>query len=118
MNSIGPDLALDPLTGDLDLSLGDAHQVDDVAQAAAIRLKFVLGEWFLDASLGVPYWDVIWVKNPNLDHVRAAFLDALQSTPGIDAVDDLQVDLDPATRGCTVTWSADASGLGATVVAS
>ncbi len=110
MNSIGVDRRLDD-AGDLDMTSAGAAMVDDVAQAARIRFRFTEGEWYLDTSAGIPYWAVVWGrKAPNLDHVRAVFLDALRLCPGVDSVQRMDVSLDPSTRLLTVVWAASAGG--------
>ena len=56
------------LTDDGDIMLID--NAERVAQQIVISLRFWLGEWFLDTSLGVPYLEYVLVKNPNINHVR------------------------------------------------
>lgn len=110
---LGKDEKLD--TDPLSPNYGDQLIVDDdgvmeegLAQAIRIKLLFVFGEWFLDASLGVPYFEIIWVKHPNMDHIRTVFRSAILSVPGIKDVTSLGLSLDARTRELTVNWVASA----------
>ena len=61
------DIALDTATGDLLLENFDLQLVegrDQIAQNLMIRLRFILGEWFLDITAGIPYYDDFFIKAP------------------------------------------------------
>ena len=108
------DLLLDS-SGDLVVTDGDLQLVggaDSIRQDAEVRLRFVRGEWFLATVAGVPYFDEILVKSPNLARVRALLVAELLATPGVSAVTDLSLALDGAARRLTGTFAA-ASDLGA-----
>jgi hypothetical protein len=109
------DFALDA-NGDLAIGGGDFSLVADLAgieQLADIALSTVLGEWFADQSLGVDWFGVILVKNPNLIVARAILRAALLAVPGVISVDELDITIDK-TRRATITWSAT-TDLGALV---
>lgn len=79
------DLMLDE-TGDIafdgmDISVGDGAAV--VAQRVEMRLSTVKGHWFLDTSLGTPYYANILGKNFNPTTLNAIFLDVILGTPGV-----------------------------------
>lgn len=94
------DLAL--VDGDLQLVSG----VEAIRQDAQLRLRFIRGEWFLDPTVGVPYFQDVFVKNPDLARIRAVLIDELRRTPGIVEVPELTVTLDSATRRLTGTFRA------------
>ncbi len=103
------DLLLDTTTGDLDLTSGGLELVDGadaVAQHLRIRLRTVLGSWFLDTRIGVPYFERILVKNPDTNLVRRILNEAIVDTPGVSEVRDFNLDYDGATRIATVTFVA------------
>lgn len=81
--------------------------VTDPNQEIAIRLQdrflLALGEWFLDTRIGVPYFQVVFVKNPDVAAIRALFRKVIETTPGIVSVTELSTNYDPAGR--TLTWS-------------
>lgn len=100
------DLMLDPLTGDLSINSGD---LVIVSKDAAIRqrllqnLRLFSGEWFLDTSKGVPYYQIILVKNPNLDLVEATLKNTVLSTEGIVEMTRFEFDYDNGLRHLSVT---------------
>lgn len=107
------DIAIDPVTGDLDLTGGDLNIVDGVdaiAQHVRIRLRTFLGEWFLDQRIGVPYYQQILVKNPATNTVRRILQEVVATTPGIVSVDDFSTDYDGPTRVLSVRFTATADG--------
>lgn len=95
------DLALSE-TGDLVWLTGPAY----IRQRISARLKFFLGEWFLDRRLGVPYFKHVFVKNPNMDTVRQVFRRVIAGTPGVLALNVLTVDYDPTARSLAVGFEA------------
>ena len=113
--------------GDIDLTGGVFVTVagaEETAQRCKIRLRWGSGEWFLSRVSGIPYIrslvDIlarpagdseislvrIIGKNPNLNHVRAIFRRAIESTPGVGVVRSVDAVLDKATRRLLVSWSA------------
>ncbi len=89
------------LNGDLVLtSLADA-----VKQHLLQRLRTFRGEWFLDFSIGIPYFQNILVKNPNPDVVDGLLKDEILSTPGVDELLFFELEYDRAVRKLTVSFS-------------
>lgn len=56
---------------------------DQIAQGIGTRLKLLLGEWFLDVSQGVPWFDSILIKNPNRTVVQGIIRRAILQTEGV-----------------------------------
>ena len=77
-----------------------------ISQQIAIRLQFFLGEWFMDAREGMPYFRDILVKNPNLALVNATFKQAIEEVPNILRVDKLTTEISASLRTLTVNFSA------------
>ncbi len=69
------------MTGDL----------DGIRQQVELRLGFFKGEWFLDEEAGLPWYEEILVKNPNLIRIRDIFRTAILSVNGISDVTYLDV---------------------------
>ena len=105
--TLGPDLLLDEQSHDLDLDGGDAKMQISRPQGVKIRLLFFRGEWFLDVSKGIPYFQSVFVKNPNLDHVRTLYRREILDAPGVDNLLSLILDFDAQTRELDVSWEAD-----------
>ena len=100
------DLALSTVTGDLLLSNGDLATVDGadgITQFLSQRLKFFLTEWFLDETLGMPYFDTILVKNPDEALVSSVFKKEILNTPGVDSLIQFTLDFDVPSRTLTVS---------------
>ena len=54
-----------------------------VLQNILQRMRFFLGEWFLDNTQGLPYFQQILVKNPDQSKVDAIFVNVIMGTPGV-----------------------------------
>lgn len=79
---------------DLVLVAGDLALTSDVNPAGTHyilqnilqRLSMFRGEWFLNKTIGVPYFQQILVKSPNKAVVDRIFQDTVLSTPGVRAM--------------------------------
>ena len=90
------------IDGDLALT----SEAEGVKQGVQFSLQLFQGEWFLDESQGIPYFQRILVKNPNLVEVREWFRSAIASSPDISSVEYVQ--LTPRDdRSLLVTWGAN-----------
>ncbi len=102
------DLLLDD-DHDIALSGADLGLVSDgdaIRQAADIHLQFFAEEWFLDLTAGVPWFQSILVKNPNIPAITEIFKAELLSVTGILDVSQMGVSYTAATRTMLVNWSA------------
>ena len=96
-------------TGDLDLTGHRLNLIEGTAaieQQVRLRCRFFLAEWWLDERLGVPYFRDILIKNPNIELVDSLFRNAVRTTPGISAVNKMEVSIDAATRTLSVSFTA------------
>lgn len=103
------DLALDTSTWDLDISNGDLYLLDSqetVRQLLRQRLSMFLGEWFLDSSLGVPYFEDILKKGASLEIVDSILKTTVLETVGIEDLEEFFLDFEPVDRTFTVTFKA------------
>lgn len=103
------DLLLDTNSHDLDTSGYKLHLssgLDATAQRIKIRLKLFLGEWFLDTAAGVPYYEDILIKNPDLNLVKAALQQQILTTPEVVELISFDLQLDNQTRTLSVTFAA------------
>ena len=81
------DLNLDPNTGDLNFSAedGDLRLTsgrDSIRQALAMRLRLVLGEWFLNIREGTDYYGAILGKKSFVE-IDAELVRVILTTPGV-----------------------------------
>ena len=83
------DLKLNLDTNELDFENFDfkfIDGIDRVVQQIHVRLHFFHGEWFLNSQLGVKYYDVIFVKKPNI-----ATIDSVLKATILDTEDVLEL---------------------------
>lgn len=103
------DLELDPITNDLvienfDFQLIDG--VDQITQNTGIRLRFFLGEWFIDITQGIPYYQEIFKKSPNQIQVDNIIKNEIITTFGIEEILSYTSDYNQRTRLFTVNFRA------------
>jgi len=83
------DLKLDELTHDLDFSNNVLEIVSGsgyLKQKLKIVLRFFFAEWFLDTTIGIKFWEEIFVKSPNLTLIDSLFKVAIIEVPGVDQI--------------------------------
>ena len=106
------DLALNVDSWDLVFHNNDLLLIDNaerIGQQIKITLQFWFQEWFLDTTQGIPYLEYICIKNPNLQHIRQIFLEAIQSVPDVDSVTELTLSVNAKERILSVTYTANTS---------
>ena len=71
---------------DLDITnydLSIVSEIDRVVQKLKIRLLFFYQEWYLDTAIGIPYYDEILIKNPDIGNVEAIIINEILDTPDV-----------------------------------
>lgn len=107
--------SLNEVVGDLHLSPNGNHTVltDDskeekiraAVQGIRQRLSLFKGEYFLNLREGIPYFQSILVKNPNLPLIKSLIRQAIFTYPGVLSVDKIDLSLDRRTRVLTATFT-------------
>lgn len=102
------DLKLDTKSHDLiienyDLVLVDG--IDLVRQAIKQRLLLVLEEWFLDSTVGVPWYQYIFQKGADINRVKSILISTISGTDGVIKVNSLELDYNNNNRNLTVDFS-------------
>jgi hypothetical protein len=77
-----------------------------VRQKIASRLRFFLGEWFLDTRLGVPYYRDVLIANADLSIVRSIFREVILSVPEVASLDKLTLAFDTEARALAIEFDA------------
>lgn len=77
---------------------------DEVKQRLAQRLRTFFGEWFLDNEIGLPYYEDIFIKNPNAGLVEALLKTEIIDTPGVLELISFNIEIDKATRNLQVAF--------------
>lgn len=106
--------------GDLDFSAKKLQLtttlVQFVTQRLRQRLRFFLGEWFLDQRLGVPYFQRVFVSNPDIPLLTSVFRRVIIRTTGVASVEKLALRFDRSARTLFVSFEAKLIGDPAKVV--
>ena len=90
------DLRIDTVTTDIKVTNGDVEWttgIDSIRQHLEIRLRTFRGEWFLNETIGVSYFDDVFKKNPDLTVLNAVFTKIILDTPGVISLTTLSFDL-------------------------
>lgn len=104
------DLKLDLTTGDLLINNYDmvvVDEIDQIAQSIHIKLRTYKGEFFADTSAGMDYFNLILIKNPDMDIVATTIKEQILSVEGVREIIEYSQDLNNALRTLTVTFKVD-----------
>ncbi len=94
--------------GDIDVSaVGDISLTESVRQAILIRLRWIFGEWRLGPELGFPWFEEVFVKNPNIIKLKQLIRDEIMGVDGVTeaVVSDIKYDKSGRTAVCKYTCS-------------
>jgi hypothetical protein len=98
---------------DLDMSGTDMNLVNDIFQLSQnlkIRLQTFLGEWYLNTTIGIPYFQEIFIKNPNEIVVTNYLKKVIKETDGIINIKDFSFVYDkenPSKRAVDISFKCD-----------
>lgn len=99
-------LALDPVTHDLVLdAAGNLKVVTDneaIAQHAKQRLLFYRGEWFLDVTAGMPWFQNVYVRPHNPAVIESVIKREILDTPGVAELSSFSMDINERKRSIEV----------------
>lgn len=102
------DIALDPETHDLHIKGLDLALVSDseaLRQTLKVRLLFFINDWFLDTTAGLPYFESILVKNPNIPSIESYLKAKILDTEDVTSL--IAFDLILENRNASVTFTVD-----------
>lgn len=97
-----PDLKLDAQTHDLIFESGDFKitrvESESLVQRLKIKLSTWSGEWFLDTTLGVPYFETIFKKGTAKETIDNIFKVRIVSEPEVEALLSFESSIDKTFR--------------------
>lgn len=102
-------LGINQSTGELRVENGNMVIVDGIdsdRQDLETFLRLFQGEWFLDETEGVPYFQEILKKNPNLITVDALFKAAILGRPSVTSLTTFNLNFDNAARELFLDFTA------------
>ncbi|MFH0902152.1 MAG: hypothetical protein V2A73_16090 [Pseudomonadota bacterium] len=103
------DLKLDETTGDIAIEDGDIVLIEDldvVAQHIRIRLRTILGEWYLDTSKGVDWFGVVFSKEFPRGMAEATLRNAIETVDHVRALAKFEATFDGTTRHLSIEFEA------------
>ena len=95
------------LEGNGDLRIteeGDIEITDSINQAVLIRLRWIYGEWRLNPDYGLTWFEDIFVKNPDFDHIKDIIKDEIEQVQGVDSAKVDTVEYDRRLRTLRVKY--------------
>jgi len=97
------DLKLDA-SGDLEISpAGDISATESIVQAVRIRLLWFFDEWRLGPAFGFPYFENLFVKNPNEVKLRHLIRETVMSVEGVTEVKEISFQQERSTRQTAIS---------------
>lgn len=98
------DILLDK-NGDIDISgSGVFSTTTSVRQAILIHLRWFFGEWRFGPELGFPWFEEVFVKNPNLPKLRNLIRNEIKKVDGVVNVSVDNIVFDAKKREAKVTY--------------
>jgi hypothetical protein len=80
---------------------------DATVQAVETRLKLFKGEWFLNLSSGVPWYQRVFIKPAKTTEVESAIRETIIQTEGVKELLQFDLVFDSQTRKASVSFSAN-----------
>lgn len=113
--SIVATLALDT-TNDLLVTSGRLLVIsgpEATAQKLTTSFQLFKGEWFLDTRIGVPWFDQVLVKAPDLEWIRRLFRRVCLSVQGVATVESIELNYDASSRSlaCEISVKHDSGAI-------
>ncbi len=99
------DILLDK-NGDLFLDRADIILANSVRQKIKIRLKWFFQEWRWDDEAGMEYFEYLFVKNPDLDHVKEMVEEQIFNVSEVTEVNDVSIEIDSLSRRAIIRYGA------------
>lgn len=99
------DILLDK-NGDLFFDRADIVLANSVRQKIKIRLKWFFQEWRWDDEAGMEYFEYLFVKNPDLDHVKEMVEEQIFNVDEIIEVNDVFIEIDNISRQAVICYVA------------
>lgn len=77
-----------------------------VAQSVKCNLLTLFGEWKLDESIGIPWFDAIFTKQVRIADIESALANVIRGTVGVQQLININIDANFRTRRLGVTFTA------------
>lgn len=101
--SLDGDFELDPTTNNLKL----AKDTEEIRQIILRDLETLAGEWFLDTSIGVPWFTEILQKNVSTNKIDAVIIEKISTANGVVSLLSYESSVDRANRAYSIAFTAE-----------
>ena len=102
------DILLNPETNDVVFVNGTTTMTYEnkltVAQKLKIKLLTYQGEWFMDTTQGLPYFQTILVRGISKTTIDSLFQEAILSEPEVVEIVEFNSYIDPETRAYRLSF--------------
>lgn len=92
-----------------DLYLNESADIvveNSVAQKIMIRLRWFLSEWRWDKDVGLPYFEELMIKNPNISYFEGLIRAEIFNVTEVTKVESVKISVVPETRKAIIKFVA------------
>lgn len=92
--------------GDIFISeTADISLRHSIKQDVKIRLQWFFAEWRFSPEDGVPYFEDVFVKNPNIDRITQIIREEAAKADGANEIRNVLVEIDALTRNAKIRFT-------------
>jgi len=103
------DIYIDPSTNDIVINNYDIRLTQSIQEYIAQKTDIVLstfrGEWWLNEDLGIPYFQEIFIKNPNIPQIDSIYKAEIMGITGVQTIVNYKNEYNPQTRESLITFT-------------
>lgn len=96
------------LTTEKNLRLTDSL-TEFVSQKIENKLLFFKEEWFLDYEKGIPYFENIFIKNPDINLINSIFLREIRTINEIEEILKFEIEYNSQSRTFNIDFEVKAT---------
>jgi hypothetical protein len=96
------------LDRDGDIFVGETADISikhSIRQEVKIFLRWFFAEWRFNPDVGIPYFEEVFVKNPNTQMIARIVRSEAMKADGAKEVRDVAVTIDHKTRAATIKFT-------------
>ena len=83
---------------------GDISLVTSPVQEVMIKLRWYFAEWVFDPERGIPWFESILVKNPDIDGIKKRFIREILEVEDVIEVPQMDIIVDSQKRNALVRF--------------
>ena len=99
------DILLDG-NGDLAFKGTDIILANSVRQKINIRLKWFFQEWRWDDEAGIPYFEYLFIKNPDVAQIKELIEEQIFNVDEVTEVNDVSIEINSLKRLAIIGYEA------------